>query len=370
MSCLLSSTATAPGTGIGRSNNEYYQVTVYLTGWQIVILQNKSSTLKVYGPCHGVPFYPYYVLASKYVGHIIRMTNIDGIRFAADATRALVILMVAAVLSACGGSDGAGFAPTPPPAPEPPPFGANYSEIQANVFTPTCAASGCHIGVGAPHGLALDPANSYALLVGVQSAQSPGTLRVSAGNPDASYLIDKLEGTASFGNQMPFGGPPLSQAEIDVIALWILQGAVDDRNPSPAPIRVTSMSPLPGSTIIISPREIIAMFDRELDVSTVNDFTFLLDGSGGDGTFDDGNEIPVTAFAITTPASDPRSATFDLSGMVLAPDTYRVRLLGDGASFIMDLGTNRLDGEWFGVFPSGNGTEGGDFETTFEVGVP
>ena len=188
--------------------------------------------------------------------------------------RTLASLTLAALLGACSSGDGS-FAPTPPPPVEPPPFGANFSEIQANVFTPTCAASGCHIGIGAPHGLRLDPANSYSLLVGVRSAQSPGTLRVAAANPDASYLLDKLEGTASFGNQMPLGGPPLSQAEIDVIALWILQGAVDDRDPSPTPIRVTSLSPLPDSFLDSSPTEIIAIFDRELDVSTVNDFTFL-----------------------------------------------------------------------------------------------
>ena len=97
---------------------------------------------------------------------------------------------------------------------------------------------------------------------------------------------------------------------------------------------------------------------------------FSLDGSGGDGTFDDGNEIPITASTISTPAVEPRSATFELSGVVMPTDTYRVRLLGDGASVIMDLGPNRLDGEWVGAFPSGDGTEGGDFEVIFDVVVP
>jgi len=285
------------------------------------------------------------------------------------AKRIVPALCVASAMGSCGGGSG-GFAPTPPPPPVDAPFGANYSEIQANVFTPTCAASGCHIGIGAPHGLRLDPASSYGLLVSVRSEQSPGMFLVAPGDPGSSYLIDKLEGTASFGNQMPLGSAPLSQAEIDVISLWILQGAVDDRNPSPAPIRVTSMSPLPDAILTGSPTEIIVAFDRELDVSTVNDLTFLLEDSGGDGTFDDGNENPISAFMISTPATNPRSATFDLSGQVLVPESYRVRLLADGASVIMDLGANRLDGEWFGVFPSGNGTEGGGFAAIFDVGSP
>jgi hypothetical protein len=48
---------------------------------------------------------------------------------------------------------------------------------------------------------------------------------VEAGDPDNSYLIQKLEGTASEGAQMPFGGPPLDQAVIDDIRQWIADGA-------------------------------------------------------------------------------------------------------------------------------------------------
>ena len=281
------------------------------------------------------------------------------------------LLLVSTLIAMCGACNGSGsFGPSPDPDPEPPPFGANFSEIQANVFSPTCAASGCHIGIGAPHGLRLDPLNSYDLQVDFPSEQSPGTLRVAPGNPGGSYLIQKLEGTASFGLQMPFGGPPLSQATIDVIRLWILQGAIDDRAPSPAPIRVTSLSPAPGAMLTSSPTRIVAMFDRELDVSTVNGMTFILEASGGDGSFIDGNEILISATSITTPLVMPESATFNLTGAALTSDTYQVRLLGSGPSIIMDLDANALDGEFFGVFPSGNGTQGGDFEAQFIVDIP
>ena len=102
------------------------------------------------------------------------------------------------ICAACNG--GGSFGPAAIPGPDEPPFGPTFSELQSNVFTPTCAASGCHIGIGAPHGLRLDPLSSYGLLVNFPSAQSTGTLRVAPGNPGASYLIQKLEGTSTFGS--------------------------------------------------------------------------------------------------------------------------------------------------------------------------
>ena len=281
-------------------------------------------------------------------------------------------MLAAGIAAGCGGGSGDGADNGAPPAPPPPPssFGPNFSEIQAEVFTPTCAVSGCHTGAAAPEGLRLDEANSFGMLVDVASSQVPSILRVAPGDPDNSYLIQKLEGTASAGVQMPEGGPPLPQASIDVIRQWIIDGAIDDRAPSSEAIRVTSLSPIPDSELETAPDEIVAMFDRELDVSTVNAETFILEASGGDGTFSDGNEEQVVGGEITTPDTDPMSATFDLSGAFLAEDTYRVRLLGSGASVILDLDANALDGEFSGTFPSGDGTEGGDFEAVFSVAAP
>lgn len=277
----------------------------------------------------------------------------------------VVAAILSAALTACGGGGGAA-APTPPPQP-PSSFGPNFSEIQSNVFTPTCAVSGCHLGAGAPQGLRLDDVNSYGLLVDVPSMEVPGVLRVAPGDPDNSYVIQKLEGTAAIGGRMPLGRPPLDQSVIDIIRQWISAGAIDDRTATTNPIRVTSLSPPPNSNLTSAPASIIAMFDRELDVSTVNLNTFILEGSGGDGTFNDGNEVTIVAASITASGGAPMSATFDLSGIALADDTYRVRLLGSGASFIMDLDANALDGEYLGVFPTGDGTQGGDFEALFSL---
>ena len=283
-----------------------------------------------------------------------------------------LVAVAAIILTACGGGNGSGQVnqPPPPPPPNPPPFGANFSEIQANVFTTTCATAGCHQGAGAPQGLRLDDANSYGLLVNVASSEVNTIMRVVPNDPDNSYLIQKLEGSASVGAQMPLGSAALSQATIDVIRQWITDGAIDDRTPSAAAIRVTSLSPTPGSDLANSPGDIIAMFDRELDATTVNANTFIVEGSGGDGTFGDGNEVQITANTITTPNASPMSATFGLGGAVLADDTYRVSLRGDGASVILDIDANALDGEYSGSFPSGDDTAGGDFVVTFSVTTP
>jgi uncharacterized protein (TIGR03118 family) len=103
------------------------------------------------------------------------------------------------------------------------------SQIQASVFTPIC--SGCHNGSNPPGGALpgsqnLSAGNSFAALVGVASLEQPALRRVKAGDPDNSYLIQKLEGAAGIsGSRMPLGGPFLDQATIDQIKSWISSGA-------------------------------------------------------------------------------------------------------------------------------------------------
>lgn len=275
----------------------------------------------------------------------------------------LVFSLFSLFVASCTGGDGSGLPPRLPPGA----LGPNFSEIQANIFVPNCATTGCHLGAGAPQGLRLDDANSYGMLVGVASSEKSSILRVAPGDPGNSYLIHKLEGSASVGAQMPLNAPALDQATINVIRQWITDGAIDDRTPSSNAIKVTSLSPIPDSALTASPANIVAMFDRELDVSTVNVMTFVLESSGGDASFSEGNETQITATNITTTAT---TATFDLSGVTLADDTYRVRLFGSGASIVMDLDANALDGEFSGAFPSGDDVAGGDFEARFSLAVP
>ncbi len=105
---------------------------------------------------------------------------------------------------------------------------ASLDSIQANVLTPTCA--GCHsgpAGPGLPAGLDLTSADaSFANLVNVPSLQVPALDRVTPGDASTSYLVQKLEGTATVGARMPLGGPFLDQATVDVIRAWIDGGAL------------------------------------------------------------------------------------------------------------------------------------------------
>jgi hypothetical protein len=104
------------------------------------------------------------------------------------------------------------------------PIGATLDEIQAGIFSPTCATAGCHTGANPSAGLDLSDADtSHMALVDMPSSQ--GTLLVAPTLPDESYLVHKIEGTQAAGQRMPLGAAPLSQAEIAAIRQWITTGA-------------------------------------------------------------------------------------------------------------------------------------------------
>ena len=130
---------------------------------------------------------------------------------------------LAVALAACGGGSGEGLDSNGRPVGEGGggggPLQPTFASIQANVFTPICTA--CHAGAAAPVGLRLDAGSSYDLLVGVASGEVGSLQRVNPGDPDASYIIQKLEGRAAVGVRMPYGGPYLDDATIAVIRQWI-----------------------------------------------------------------------------------------------------------------------------------------------------
>ena len=104
-------------------------------------------------------------------------------------------------------------------------FPPTLDDIQANVLTPSCALSFCH-GSSMQAGLHLEAGFSYASLVGVPSLEDPTRDRVEPFDPDASFLICKLEACPTIvGQQMPLVGGPLPQSTIDVIRDWISLGA-------------------------------------------------------------------------------------------------------------------------------------------------
>ena len=67
---------------------------------------------------------------------------------------------------------------------------------------------------------------AYAQLVNIPGRR-PGSIRVIPGDPENSYLIQKVEGRAGIvGNRMPNNGPPyLTDGQIRIIKRWIEIGA-------------------------------------------------------------------------------------------------------------------------------------------------
>ena len=154
------------------------------------------------------------------------------------------IVVLTLALAACGAGNGDGLdqngvplgqastsgcivPPAPPSTPPAPgvPLEPTLASIQANVFSAACAIPGCHGGAGAQQGMRLDPGFSFGNLVCVRLPRDPSQFRVIPGDPDNSFIIHKLEGTQNIGDRMPLGGPYLDQATIDVIRLWIANGA-------------------------------------------------------------------------------------------------------------------------------------------------
>ncbi|MDP9010097.1 MAG: hypothetical protein M3N91_15550 [Pseudomonadota bacterium] len=155
-----------------------------------------------------------------------------------------------------------------------PPLSADFASLQANIFSPICAAV-CHTGGGAPEGLRLDAADSFNLLVGVPSTEVPSLMRVKPGDPDNSYIIQKLEGHAAVGAQMPLGGPYLPASTIAFIRQWITDGAqasaaVPATVHAAAPLAITSIVPNAVEPVSESPPQIMIAFNHDLDVTQID----------------------------------------------------------------------------------------------------
>lgn len=103
---------------------------------------------------------------------------------------------------------------------------ATLADIQSKVFTLSCAVSGCHTGPAAPLGLRLDADSAFGLLVNQPSQQQPDLLRIKPGDSANSYLLQKLEGTAASGLQMPRNRSPLPVETIQAVRDWIDNGAL------------------------------------------------------------------------------------------------------------------------------------------------
>jgi hypothetical protein len=224
------------------------------------------------------------------------------------------------------------------------PLTADFKSIQDNVFTPICTK--CHIGAGAPQGLQLDADHSYALLVGVASAEQPAVLRVAPGDPDSSYIIRKLQNTGAIsGGQMPLNGPYLPQSTIDVIRQWITAGAqkstaamtVEAAIKAVQRFSVATTSPDNESIVSSVVPQIIVAFNGDIDSTLLNNTTVTLartDISQSMAATDVQSMQaagPPVAVATTVPPGNP-GAIVITPQTPLTNGTYRVTLQGSLAN--------------------------------------
>lgn len=280
--------------------------------------------------------------------------------------RALPLLAACIVGCSAGSGEGLNMSGRPIDEGGDAPLAATLASIQANLFDPVCIV--CHAGASAPLGLRLDKANSFTNLVGVRSVENASTFRVNPGAPNTSYLIHKLEGTASTGAQMPLGGPPIPQATIDFVRQWISDGAMDSNNTDAATApRVLSVRPGPDTVIAMLPTQITVAFDQAIDASTAHSQTFEISRSGGDGVFGNGNDLLVMLALVEVSLLNSQLVILNLSGMPAVEDRYQLVVHGSGGSVVLGNSGIALDGEYSGRFPSGDTIAGGDFVIEFAI---
>jgi hypothetical protein len=264
-------------------------------------------------------------------------------------------MSAAALLTGCAGNGsglnssgapiGSGGGPTGP-------LTADWQSIQDNVFTPICEP--CHNGAGAPKGLILDAAHSYALLVGVPSAEVPTLNRVKPGDPNNSYIILKLTGAPGIvGGQMPLDETPLPQSTIDVIRQWITNGAPQGttanamqkiqslgRGEASVPFRVNFTSPTDAEFVVAPLKHIVVAFSHEVDASLVNYTTVSVERVGAPGA------IP----SYTALAEGNASTVIITPVTPLLPGVYRVTARGVGGGALADLNAQALGADYSFTF--------------------
>jgi hypothetical protein len=234
------------------------------------------------------------------------------------------------------------------------------ASIQSKVFTPICTT--CHAGSAAPLGLRLEEGASFAMLVNAPSAEVPALLRVAPGNPDASYLIQKLEGTAAVGGRMPLNGPPLPAETIAVIRQWITAGAPQGSAQPADANKVTTLDPvwpMPGSSVRESTRVVVLSASSMLDTTLLDAGVVALRRSGGDGDFANQNEQVIHA-SIRVRSLEPTVLALTAPDSEWVADQYELRVSGGMPLALADQASRPIDGD-------GDGEPGGDFVLRFAV---
>jgi len=152
-----------------------------------------------------------------------------------------------------------------------------------------------------------------------------------------------------------------------------------DPNPSVPPVNFYNAGGSSGTNK--TPYTIDFVMNHALDPSTVTNRSVLLQASGGDGIFGNGNSSADTFIDLSgklefNPSTSILTVHLADLGVVLSDDAYRIFLLGNGSDVIRDPQGNALDGENTAnndpnnptlPLPSGDGIPSGNFVLKFTV---
>jgi hypothetical protein len=219
-------------------------------------------------------------------------------------------------------------------------------EIQRTVIVERCSGQPglCHNGQFEPN--LSTTANTYAYLVNRPALENGARLRVDPGDPDSSFIIDKLR-NRNVQTQMPLGAEPLAAEEITMIEDWISAGAL--REPGADDPVVLNNPPLPpevgvynGATRLDGvgatgvPRNVPITFRHSVsdfetaDASIPLGVVILQQGDGKNVVLAPGADDPATGIT-----------TFDAAGPMGAGDLLNFRFtftFGTSVDMIDDLG--------------------------------
>jgi hypothetical protein len=106
---------------------------------------------------------------------------------------------------------------------------SDFAWINANIFTKSCAFSGCHNAATHEESLDLSSSAAFAEIVDVASTQVTSKKLIDSTSTDCtnSYLYDKIsnQNLKAGTVYMPRAQPMLCQEKIDAVCRWIAAGA-------------------------------------------------------------------------------------------------------------------------------------------------
>lgn len=109
--------------------------------------------------------------------------------------------------------------------------GVSHDEQILPIWQQSCVMAACHSAVDSPSGLDLESEGVRdRICKGIHAFSGMSYIDCEGGDPQASYLFRKLEGThidvpGGSGAPMPLLGP-LDPEQLDLIEAWILGGAL------------------------------------------------------------------------------------------------------------------------------------------------